>query len=49
MRTALKIEIAEARAMAHAALKKAGEIGVLETVCVCDDGGFPLLLDSRRA
>ncbi|HEY6619750.1 MAG: heme-binding protein [Roseiarcus sp.] len=45
MRQALKLELAEARAMVDAALRKAQEIGVLETVCIVDDGGFPLLLE----
>ena len=45
MKAALKLELKEARAMAAAALAKAGEIGVLETVCVCDEGGFPLVLE----
>ena len=45
MKAALKLELAEARAMAAAALAKAKEIGVLETVCVCDEGGFPLVLE----
>ncbi len=45
MKTAYKLELREARAMVEAALKKAAEIGVQETVCVCDEGGFPLSLD----
>jgi len=45
MKAANKLELKEARAMVEAALKKAAEIGVLETVCVCDEGGFPLALD----
>ncbi len=45
MRPALKLELAEARAMARAALEKAKEMGVPETVCVCDEGGFPLVLE----
>jgi uncharacterized protein GlcG (DUF336 family) len=45
MRAAFKLELAEARAMAHAALAKAKELGVPETVCVCDDGGYPLVLE----
>ena len=31
--------------MVVAALKKAAAIGVPETVCVCDDGGYPLALE----
>ncbi|MEW6453913.1 MAG: heme-binding protein [Pseudomonadota bacterium] len=45
MRRAFKLELKEARAMAAAALKKAEEIGVLETVCIADDGGFPMVLE----
>lgn len=45
MRKALKLEAAEARAMVDAAVAKAKEIGVLETVCVADDGGFPIVLE----
>lgn len=45
MRRAFKLELTEARAMAAAALKKAEEIGVLETVCITDEGGFPLVLE----
>jgi uncharacterized protein GlcG (DUF336 family) len=45
MRKAIKLELAEARAMAQAALRKAGEIGVLETVCIADEGGYPIALE----
>lgn len=45
MQTVLKLERAEARLMASAALAKAAEIGVLETVCITDDGGYPLVLE----
>jgi len=45
MKTAFKLELAEARAMAQAALKKAAEIGVTETVCIADDGGYPITMD----
>ena len=45
MKTAYKLELKEARAMVEAALKKAAGIGVLETICVCDDGGYPIALE----
>jgi len=45
MRTAHKLELKEARAMLQAAERKAEEIGVAQTVCVCDEGGFPLALE----
>ncbi|GAA5234940.1 heme-binding protein [Verticiella sediminum] len=45
MKQVLKLEAAEARHMVDAAVRKAREIGVLETVCVVDDGGYPLVLE----
>jgi uncharacterized protein GlcG (DUF336 family) len=45
MKTALKLQIDEARLMARAALLKAQEIAVLETVCITDEGGFPLVME----
>jgi uncharacterized protein GlcG (DUF336 family) len=45
MRSALKLEAHEARVMADAALVKAREIGVAQTVCIADEGGFPLLIE----
>jgi uncharacterized protein GlcG (DUF336 family) len=45
VKKALKLELKEARHIADAALKKAAAIGVLETVCVVDEGGYPLVLE----
>ncbi len=45
MKTALKLEIEEARHMIAAATRKALEIGVLETICIVDDGGFPIAME----
>ncbi|MCU4120700.1 GlcG/HbpS family heme-binding protein [Variovorax sp. N23] len=45
MKTALKLELEEARLMIDAAIRKAKEIGVLETICIADDGGFPIAMD----
>lgn len=45
MKTAFRLELAEARAMARAALDKAAAIGVTETVCITDDGGYPVSLE----
>ncbi|HTJ99127.1 MAG TPA: heme-binding protein [Bordetella sp.] len=45
MKTAQTLELHEARAMAQAALAKAKEIGVLETVCITDAGGFPIAME----
>ena len=44
MRPALRLELAEARLMADAALAEAASLGVGETVCIVDEGGSPLLL-----
>lgn len=45
MKNALKLELREARAMADAALQAAARIKVFETVCITDEGGFPLVLE----
>jgi uncharacterized protein GlcG (DUF336 family) len=45
VKTCLKLDRNEARHMAEAALRKAAEIGVLETVCITDEGGFPIVLE----
>jgi len=45
MKTAFKLELKEARAMVQAALRKAEEIKVPETICVVDDGGYPIALE----
>jgi len=45
MKKAIKLELKEARHMVAAAIRKAEEIGVLESVCIVDDGGYPLLLE----
>jgi uncharacterized protein GlcG (DUF336 family) len=45
VKKAVKLELKEARHMVNAAIRKAGELGVLETVCVVDDGGYPLVLE----
>ena len=45
MRQSFKLELAEARHMIAAAIRKSAEIGVAETVCVTDDGGYPLALE----
>jgi uncharacterized protein GlcG (DUF336 family) len=45
MKAALKLEQREARAMVDAALRKAAELGVPQTCCVTDEGGFPLVLE----
>lgn len=45
MRKLLRLEQAEARLMVDAAVAKSREIGVLESVCVVDEGGFPIVLE----
>ncbi len=45
MKKALKLQVEDARRMVQAAVRKAHEIGVLESVCVTDDGGYPILLE----
>lgn len=45
MKTTFKLELSEARCMVAAALRKAAEIGIAETVCVVDDGGYPMALE----
>ncbi|MFB9270035.1 heme-binding protein [Bradyrhizobium erythrophlei] len=45
MKRSLKLELAEARHMVSAAIKKAAELGVPETVCITDEGGYPLALE----
>lgn len=45
MKNTLKLQLDEARQMAAEALRRATEIGVLETVCVVDDGGYPIVLE----
>ncbi|WP_050401685.1 GlcG/HbpS family heme-binding protein [Bradyrhizobium embrapense] len=45
MRQSFKLELAEARHMIAAAIRKSAEMGVAETVCVTDEGGYPLALE----
>jgi uncharacterized protein GlcG (DUF336 family) len=45
MKTALKLETGEARLMVAAAVAKAAELGVPETVCITDEAGFPIVME----
>lgn len=45
MKPFFKLELAEARYMIAAAVARSQEIGVLESICVVDEGGFPLALE----
>jgi uncharacterized protein GlcG (DUF336 family) len=45
LKTVLRLQSEEARVMIAAAVEKSKEIGVLETICIADDGGFPILIE----
>ena len=45
MKQVNRLELAEARQMVAAAMRKATEIDVLESICVVDDGGYPIVLE----
>jgi uncharacterized protein GlcG (DUF336 family) len=45
MKACMKLELEDARAMVAAARAKSVEIGVAETICIADEGGFPLLIE----
>ena len=45
MKKVLRLEHREARVMVDAAIARAADMGVLETVCVVDDGGYPIVLE----
>ncbi|HDR9586412.1 GlcG/HbpS family heme-binding protein [Burkholderia stabilis] len=45
MKPFFKLELSEARHMIAAAIARSQEIGVLESICVTDEGGFPLALE----
>jgi uncharacterized protein GlcG (DUF336 family) len=45
MKTMRRLELKEARLMAVAALQKAADLGVCETVCIVDEGGYPIVLE----
>lgn len=45
MKQTLRLELEEAKLMVDAAIARSKEIGVLETVCVADAGGFPIALE----
>jgi uncharacterized protein GlcG (DUF336 family) len=45
LKATFKLELEEARAMVQAALRRAEELGVAETVCVVDAGGYPLAME----
>ncbi|MFD4838170.1 heme-binding protein [Achromobacter sp. NPDC058515] len=45
MKQIYRLELEEARVMVRAAIAKSEEIGVLETICIVDDGGYPIALE----
>ena len=45
MKSFFKLELAEARLMVAGALARSQAIGVCESICVVDEGGFPLALE----
>lgn len=45
MKKVAQLDLEDARIMVEAARKKSEEIGVLETICVTDIGGYPLALE----
>lgn len=45
MKKSIKLELKEAQLMIRAAIAKAHEIKVFQTVCVVDEGGYPLAME----
>lgn len=45
MKHVFRLELEEAKLMVEAAKQRSEEIGVLETICVVDDGGYPLVME----
>lgn len=45
MKQFLRLDLEDARLMIEAAKAKSEEIGVLETICITDDGGYPLAME----
>ncbi|MBB5409820.1 MULTISPECIES: GlcG/HbpS family heme-binding protein [unclassified Paraburkholderia] len=45
MKQIFRLELAEAREMIRAAIGRAQQIDVLESVCIVDEGGYPLALE----
>lgn len=45
MKQIYRLELEEARLMVRAAIAKSQEIGVLESICIVDDGGYPIALE----
>lgn len=44
MKKIVRLELQDALVMLEAAVARAREIGVAETICICDEGGYPIAL-----
>ncbi|MCS3509515.1 heme-binding protein [Achromobacter sp. JUb104] len=45
MKQIYRLELEEARVMVRAAMARSEAIGVLESICIVDDGGYPIALE----
>jgi uncharacterized protein GlcG (DUF336 family) len=45
MKQIYRLELEETRVMVRAAIAKSEAIGVLESICIVDDGGYPIALE----
>lgn len=45
MKTFFRLDLEEAKLMIEAAKKRSEEINVLESICIVDEGGYPLALE----
>ena len=45
MKSVMKLELEEARAMVEAAKKAAEEVKALESICIVDDGGYVIAME----
>ena len=45
MKQIYRLELEEARVMVREAMAKSEAIGVLESICIVDDGGYPIALE----
>ncbi|RTE02837.1 heme-binding protein, partial [Paenibacillus whitsoniae] len=45
MKSVLKLELAEARAMIAGGIAAARALGAAETICIVDDGGYVLAME----
>ena len=45
MKHVYRLELDDAKQMLEAAKEKSAEIGVLESICIVDDGGYPIAME----